>query len=58
MMLPKSVFTVDDALISNECFPIYVDRNNPFYITTKSWKLYLILFGVKYPIVILDNIYS
>ena len=38
MMLPKSLFAVNDALISNECFPIYVDRNNPFYITTKSWK--------------------
>ena len=58
MTLLKPVFAVNDALVSNVYFPIFVDRNYPFSITTKSWHLNLILFGGKYSIVIPDNIYS
>ena len=58
MMLLKTVFAVDDALVSNEYFPIFEDRNYPFFVTTKSWQFNFIFFGVKYPIVILGNIYS
>ena len=58
MMLLKPVLAVDDAPVSNEYFPIFEDRNYPFSVTTKSWQLNLILFGGKYPIVLLDNIYS
>ena len=47
MILPKAVFAVDDAFVSNEYFPIFEDRNYPFFVTTKSWQFNFIFFGVK-----------
>ena len=37
MMLPKDMFAVDDTFVLNKYFPIYVERNNPFYNNTKTW---------------------
>ena len=57
MMLLKPVFAVDDAFVSNDYFRIFVYMNYPFFVTTKTWQFNLILFGGKYHIVLLDNIY-